>query len=78
MKNVIVATLLLFGLLIVVGCANNRATTKPTDSYDRQNAAMRDPFDYKPDMNEQDISGGDLGHLDRGAMRRDVDHVLNP
>jgi len=66
-------------LVCVVGCSSNkRATTRPSnDAYDRQQAALKDPFDYSPNMN-QDISGGDIGHMDRKAMRKDIDDVLNP
>jgi hypothetical protein len=47
--------------------------------YDRQEAALQDPFGYSPNMDKrEDISGGKIGELDRGAMKRDIDHVLNP
>lgn len=65
--------------VFIGGCASNRQpTTRPANAAERQDAALRDPFDYKPDMGETDITGGDLGHFDRAGMRRDVDHVLNP
>ncbi len=70
---------ILIGMLLVGGCASRAgSTTRPASSRQRQDAALRDPFNYKPEMGEQDISGGDVGHLDRGGMRRDMDHVLNP
>jgi hypothetical protein len=73
------ALFILIGMMLAAGCASkNGATTQPVSSRQRQDAALRDPFSYKPEMGEQDISGGDVGHLDRGGMRRDVDHVLNP
>jgi hypothetical protein len=73
------AVLILAGSIWVVGCASkNGPTTRPGNVRQRQDAALRDPFDYKPEMGEQDISGGNLGQLDRGGMRRDMDHVLNP
>ncbi|HEX8524348.1 MAG TPA: hypothetical protein VF669_18985 [Tepidisphaeraceae bacterium] len=66
-------------LIMLIGCASHSgATTKPSNTRQRQDAALHDPFKYKPDMGEADISGGDVGHLDRGGMRRDVDHVFNP
>ncbi len=63
--------------VIALGCAARGPTTRPTHS-DRQAAALRDPFNYKPGMEEHNISGGDLGNLDRGAIKRDMNHVLNP
>ncbi len=69
----------LAGMLLAAGCASHHgATTQPADAMQRQDAAMQDPFEYSPGMSEQDISGGDLGHLDKKALERDVDHVLNP
>ena len=65
------------------GCASDNgkhATTKPTSMRERQDAALRDPFSYKPGLGteDQDISGGDIGHYDKGGMKRDIDHVFNP
>ncbi len=68
----------LAAVIVLVGCAHRNATSRPVDAQDRQEAALRDPMEYRPDMREQDISGGNLGNLDRGGMKRDVDHVLNP
>jgi hypothetical protein len=54
------------------GCASDRKpTTRPT-------SALNDPMDYKPNMDDTNISGGKVGEYDREGMRRDVDHVLNP
>ena len=65
-------------LLAVVGCANSRPTTRPSDARQRQEAALRDPFGYSPDIEKQNIGGGKVNQYDRDAMRKDVDHVLNP
>ena len=69
-------------LWLVPGCAaeKHRPTTRPTSVRDRQDAAMRDPMGYSPDMSPAatDISGGTVNELDRGALRKDIDHVLNP
>jgi len=72
----------LYSLLVVAmlaGCASDKhaATTRPSTAYDRQQAAIKDPFDYSPNMN-QDISGGGIGTYDKKAMRKDIDDVLNP
>ena len=66
--------------VLVAGCASNDPgpTTRPSSVRDRQEAALEDPFGYSPNMNENDISGGKLHEMDRGAMRKDIDHVLNP
>jgi hypothetical protein len=69
-------------LWLLAGCAseNRGPTTRPSSVRDRQEAALQDPFGYSPDMDspENDISGGKLGEFNRGAMRKDIDHVLNP
>jgi hypothetical protein len=65
----------------IAGCATDKhPTTRPASVRDRQEAALADPFGYSPDMNssETDISGGNVNELDRGALRKDLDHVLNP
>jgi len=69
--------------VLLAGCASDKKsapTTRPATVKDRQEAALRDPMGYSPNMNspDTDISGGKLHELDRGAMRKDIDHVLNP
>jgi len=66
---------------LLTGCSPEKhPTTRPATVKDRQEAALRDPMGYSPNMNspDTDISGGKLHELDRGAMRKDIDHVLNP
>ena len=63
------------------GCASSdkkAPTSQPSSARERQDAALRDPFNYKPDMNSRDVSGGDIGHLDRDGMKRDLNNVFNP
>ena len=75
-RRAVVLCVVLGATLIGPGCeSSNRPTTRPSD---RQSQALRDPFNYKPGVDEHDISGGSLGNYDRDAMKRDVDHVLNP
>ena len=61
------------------GCASDKkpASTQPTSMSQRQDAALRDPFGYKPDMS-RDVSGGDIGHLDRDGLKKDLNNVFNP
>ena len=47
------------------------------DAQSRQDALMKDPFSYKTD-DTPDISGGKTNQLDRDALKKDLDHVLNP
>ena len=72
---------LLIGALVapIVGCASDKKapTTQPTSISQRQDAALRDPFGYKPDMS-RDVSGGDIGHLDRDGLKKDLNNVFNP
>jgi hypothetical protein len=66
---------------VIVGCASDKQpTTRPSTARERQEAALRDPMGYSPNMDspDTDISGGKLHELDRKAMRKDIDHVLNP
>ncbi len=72
-------------LAILCGCESDEGPT----AHDRQDAAMRDPFNYNPDsdlmtsgkkddVDPTDISGGGTGTLDRKALKRDLDSVFNP
>lgn len=65
-------------ILLAVGCSHNQPTSRPVGAYERQEAALRDPFGYSPEMGKANISGGDLKTLDKKAMKKDIDHVLNP
>jgi hypothetical protein len=46
--------------------------------HERQERLLGDPFSYKMDDKKYDVSGGTIGELDRDALRKDVDSVLNP
>ena len=69
----------LMGLCALVGCAEKKQpTTRPSTAYERSQQALQDPFNYSPDMGDHDVSGGGIGDLDRDALQKDVDHVLDP
>jgi hypothetical protein len=61
----------------LTGCASSPPSTQPTSIGDRQDAAINDPMDYKPDF-PKDVSGGDIGHYDKDGMNRDLNDFLNP
>ncbi len=63
----------------IAGCASDKQkpTTQPSSMSQRQDAALRDPFGYKPDMS-RDVSGGGIGDLDRDALKKDLNNVFNP
>ena len=65
--------------LLAPGCASSdkKPTTRPASMSQRQDEALRDPFGYKPDMS-RDVSGGDIGHLDREGLKKDLNNVFNP
>ena len=66
-------------LWFISGCSSNQPTTRPGSAADRQNAALQDPFGYSPDMDStSNISGGGISELDRNAMKKDINNVLNP
>ena len=65
--------------MLLSGCASdNGSTTRPSSLRDRQDQMLADPGNYQPEHVNTDITGGDTGHFDKGAFKRDVDHVLNP
>ena len=68
-------------LVTLFGCTQSpsqQPTTQPAGIYDRSEAAIRDPFGYSPNIGNSDISGGGIGELDEDAMRKDLEHVLDP
>jgi hypothetical protein len=64
-------------LALAVGCQSPTPSTQPS-AYDRSENALRDPFNYSPNVGKPDISGGGLGEYRPDAMNKDIDHVLNP
>ena len=68
------------GLRLAGGCAsdNNHPTSRPASMRDRQDRAMKDPFNYSPDAGSTDISGGGLTDFDRQGFNRDMKNVLDP
>ena len=69
------------GLRLAGGCAsdpNAKPTSRPATMRERQDKAMKDPFNYSPDAGSTDISGGGLTDFDRQGFNRDLKHVLDP
>ena len=68
-----------FAFASLAGCSSNtsKPTTRPASVSDRQDAALKDPFGYSPNMDHVE-GNGDVGKYDREGMRKDLDHVLNP
>jgi hypothetical protein len=71
-----------FASLGAIGCAdtnkNGQPTTRPMSVRERQEAALKDPFNYGNDNETIDVSGGDTQTLDKKALKRDIDTVFNP
>lgn len=68
-----------FCVFCVIGCSPSHPSTQPSTVSERADQALRDPFGYNPQSTKYpDVSGGDLGHFDKDAMRKDLDDVLNP
>ena len=71
-------------LCVSLACSSDKKqpttqpTTQPTSVRERQDAALRDPFGYKPDFESRDVSGGKITEFDGAGMKKDIDHVLNP
>ncbi len=76
------------GVVVMIVCAScakkpaatTQPTSRPASAVDRQDAAMKDPFNYSPwkTSEKSNISGGGTGDLDRRGLKRDVDHLLDP
>lgn len=74
----------LIGCLVAVGCADTNSSGRESAAQ-RQERALNDPFSYGPDTeNWKDtsempsVSGGGTSELDKAALKRDIDRILNP
>ena len=59
------------------GCGGGTPTTQPMTAAQRQDAALHDPMNYKPQVGGDD-SGGDMTHLDSTGLKKDLNDVFNP
>lgn len=65
--------------LWMAGCASKPAAdARPPTASERGERAIQDPFRYKVDWDDTDVTGGDTGELDRKGLQRDLGHVLMP
>src|SRR5438034_11416153 len=68
-------------LVLLIGCTHNSGNPEPSTLRQKQDQAVRDPINYKPDNeNTQpyDISGGGVNNLDKGALKKDLHDVFDP
>ena len=65
-------------MVVLAGCMSDKQPTTRSSTRQRQEEALKDPFGYSPDMGSTDVSGGKINQYDKKAMKKDVDHVLNP
>ena len=60
----------------VIGCESGE---KPADMRQRQNQALKDPFNYSPyDDDRTDISGGGLMDFKKDALKKDLNSAFGP
>jgi N-acetylneuraminic acid mutarotase len=73
--------------LLVAGCADTKHLSQREQMQQRQEQALNDPFSYGPSADSWDkrdrdqmptVSGGGTRELDKAALKRDIDHILNP
>jgi len=62
-------------LVAVGGCTENSGNDSMRA---RQEAAMRNPYGYSPDMSQTDVSGGGIGNFDQKGFNRDLNDFINP
>ena len=61
--------------IILAGCASSERSSVRS----RQDDALRDPMNYKPDTAQHDnISGGGTADLNKEALKKDFNSVFNP
>jgi len=60
---------------LAIGCVDD---DKSPSMRQRQDAAMKDPWNYSPFEDRTDISGGGVGEFNKDAFRKDVDSAVSP
>jgi len=64
---------------LAAACADKKKpTSRPATVKERQDQALREPFEYGPDPDMPDVTGGDTGQLDKKGVKRDWDRFWNP
>lgn len=63
--------LLIAIVVVAAGCSD-----RPSTALERQNEALRDPFNYSPFNEKDDISNGGMMDFNKDAFKRDVNSVL--
>lgn len=58
-------------LCMAIGCAEESKPKPTTTSSD----ALKDPFNYKPFDDDNSVSGGGIGDLNKKALKKDWDNV---
>jgi hypothetical protein len=66
--------LCLIAAMILTGCASGPQQPSPAE---RQDAALKDPMNYKPSVGG-DVSGGGIMDFDQRGFGSDLHDVLNP
>ena len=64
--------LIILVVFVVAGCAEESTI------HERQDKAMKDPYNYSPFEDRTDISGGGLMEFKKDAFKKDVGSVFNP
>jgi hypothetical protein len=65
----------LFIAFLLAGCSSH----SDPSVRDRQDDALRDPMNYKPDTTQHnDISGGGTADLKKDSLKKDLNSVFNP
>ena len=84
-QSYLLGPIALIGYLVVAGCADTNHPSQREDAERRQEQALNDPFSYGPNADNwksqgdmPSVSGGGTSELDKAALKRDIDRILNP
>ena len=62
-------------IILLAGCSSHSSPSVRQ----RQDDALRDPMNYKPDTTQHnDISGGGTADLKKDSLKKDFNSVFNP
>lgn len=64
--------------LASLACESSKPTTRPMSMRERQDRALSDPMNYKPDFKQDRVSSGGITDFDKEGFNKDLKNVLSP
>ena len=75
----VVLLLSLAAVGVAAGCESSGGpTSRPVSFRERQDQALKDPMNYKPDFSSDRVSSGGISDFDKEGLKKDLRSVFDP